>query len=227
VAADGGALRLPGLAPGRYTLALRSWRPDGSTAPLPFEVRAGTTTFVDASARVVGRTRLTLRRLGLPLPGACVLGPASVRFADAEGRVGMPGGAGAGVPVVHAVRAPERDATRLVVTWPAPDWEATTFERALDLPDGRVRVRVLDGDGRPVAGAAVRLAGSHLEIGGDAEASVDERRLTDPQGAASFAGLPAGAFDLAVEGPAPDARAARTVHVPGDDAELELVLRRP
>lgn len=225
--ADTGSVRLPGLAPGRYALSLRSWRPDGSAAPVSFEVRAGATTLVDLSTRILGRTRLTLRRDGLPLPGASSIAGAIVRIADTEGRVVLPGGAGAGAPVVVAVRAPERDATSLRVTWLAPDWEEPTFSRTLDLPDGHVRARVVDAEGRPVAGAWLRLVGSSLALGGDACADVDERRLTDGEGLVSFSGLPAGSFDLAVDAPPPFARATRTVRVPDDEAGIEIVLRGP
>ena len=64
-------------------------------------------------------------------------------------------------------------------------------------------------------------------LGADASAAVDERRLTDAEGFASFSGLPAGAFDLAVEGAPSVARASRTVRVPDDDAVVEIVLPGP
>ncbi len=222
-----GAVRLPGLAPGGYALSLRSWRPDGTVTPLPFEIRPGASTFVDASTRVAGRTRLSLRRGGSPLPGAWLTSGSEVRIADADGRVDAPGGAGGGVPVVASVRAPDRDAVRLEVSWPAPEWETPSVERVLDLPDGRVRLRVVHAGGRPVAGAVARLSGSGFALGADASAAVDERRLTDTEGLASFSGLPAGAFDLAVEGAPSLARASRAVRVPEEEAVVEIVLRHP
>ncbi len=221
-----GAVTLAGLAPGRYALVPRSWRGEGAAAAIPFEVAVGKTTLVDAADRAEGVTRLVLERRGTPVEGAALEDGALLRMSNGAGVVERPGGALAGFAPLAAVRGPEADAVRLALSLPAPEWEAAAYEKRLALPEGRLCVRVLDAAKRPVDGALVRVRASHLPVGDDATADVDEPRRTDAGGAATFSGLPAGTFDLVFEGPDGSAAAARTVRVPDEDSVDVVLVRR-
>lgn len=213
-----GAVTLAGLAPGRYALSGSSWRSEDALAPIAFEVRAGAATFVDAAESVRGRTRLVLGRRGTPVAGAAVEDAHAMRLSGADGVVEIAGALRPGVPLRIDLRGPEIDAVRVSLALPASDWSAAVHERRVEVPDDRLRIRVVGADRRPAAGATVRLRGTRLAVGADRTAGVDEARRTDPGGYASFAALPAGDYDLSV-----GAVGARTVRVP-DDGDVEMAL---
>jgi protocatechuate 3,4-dioxygenase beta subunit len=83
-----------------------------------------------------------------------------------------------------------------------------------------LRVRVRDAGGGPRANALVVLLGQN-----GAPLDLFHRALTDRDGLAEFAGLPAGAYRASVDAPAAAPAVSATVELRGADLDLEVELR--
>lgn len=122
---------------------------------------------------------------------------------------------GAAAPAPELQDAPAR--TEVVADEPELEPEAATLALGPEALVGAIEARVVDGAGRPVAGARVALAAA-AGAAGDVE---DTERAADTAGVARFLVPAAGAFRLRAFAPGFLSRAVEPV-VAGDAVELAL-----
>jgi hypothetical protein len=102
--------------------------------------------------------------------------------------------------------------------------DGSEFEIVVDSGGNRLAGRVLDADGRPVAGAQVDLAWVH--VGDGLRSSSIRRSTSDPDGSFRFENLGPGPHRLTVRAGV-EAGSAAPIQVAAGTDEIEVRLDRP
>jgi len=226
-----GALTIPGLPVGAWeVLHVHSDPSIEPVAAATFQIREGELTYLDVSDRGDARIRLRLLDRGRPVAGALVDGLGYGRSAlvtDEDGCVSWAETTyGREWGMSKRVVPPDPDALPLAVTVSSRDRDVTA-----SLPTGRLRIRVLDANGRTVEGArvAVRARQERREpaSGEVRAASGEDLRATDAAGVARWRHVPPGEYGVEVRLPSSEARASGAVTVSDGTAELEIAVSEP
>jgi RNA polymerase sigma-70 factor (ECF subfamily) len=218
-----GAVRLPGLAEGAWELLALSADPLEEPIVLDrFAIRAGETTFLDASDAGNAAVRLRLLDRGRPVAGALVSVAAggSALATDAQGRASFRFTAWDAAPARDVgVQLPDGRSPLLRTRVAAGDAEVD-----LPLPTGRLSVRVVDASDRGVAGARVSIVPPRATEGAWALGGYVVSSETDERGDVVWEHVPPRAYELTAE--LPSGSLVKGTAAVGD-GDVSVVLREP